>query len=244
MVKLSKDLEISLTSIFSVDDTAEISLVDANKYRITWKLYAVLNDASDETLNKITFNQNVSYQKIIHFIKNYIDNAIWYDVPGNRMMATHFASSENVFIITPTLTLPALTACLFAKLNSLCKDGIFVSDVIIKDLTSDISYEYNDDDAEVPVILPTQEEFMGSLSIYTAPWWLRDDLLTYDNCAIDEDELAKIKDTLIQYDEKVKQDFKDIENEVSNALNMTDEAEIIEIDFKSQNSDGWKPKIV
>ena len=73
--------------------------------------------------------------------------------------------------------------------NSISLDNIIVDSIKVTDTDTNITYDYEDTDGEIPDFLPYQDEFMGERSIYELPWWERNDISTYDNFALDDEEL-------------------------------------------------------
>ena len=148
--------------------------------------------------------------------------------------------------MTPEVNITYLTNCLFAKFNSICKPNITVSNIAVVDLETNITYDYEDEDGDIPDFLPYQDEFMGELSIYDKVWWERDDISTYDNYAMDLEELEVIRDTLAKQKHLMDADFIMIEEEVRNQMTQAGfipEGEVVEVDFKAKQKK-WKPKFV
>ena len=52
-------------------------------------MYASYSDDNDR-LEELSIKQNISYQKIEHLIRNYINNSIWYDVMIIQVIDAHF----------------------------------------------------------------------------------------------------------------------------------------------------------
>ena len=87
---------------------------------------------------------------------------------------------------------------------------------------------------------------MGPLSIYDAPWWEREDISTYDNFALDEQELVSIRKNLDDKKDVLNADFEMIESEVKHQMSnagMIEAGEVVEVDFKRKQKK-WKPKLV
>ena len=87
---------------------------------------------------------------------------------------------------------------------------------------------------------------MGDLSIYDTVWWERDDISTYDNYALDEQELILIRKNLAEQKDVLDADFNMIEQEVRSQMSQAGfipEGEVVEVDFKLKQKK-WKPKLV
>lgn len=242
-VKLTKTLPVQLTSFTQNSSGDEIDYIQSNDYQMKWKL-STLND-DNISLEELTYNQNVSLQKIEHFVRNYLNNSLWFEKDGTNMANIHLSSTENMLLVTPVLNFTCLGLCLYAKLNSLCKPGIVVTDLYLNDLMADQSFEYADLDGELPESLPNQDEFMGDLSVWDTVWWCRDDLSTYDNMAVDTDEQERVRKEILVAEEAILSDFDYIEDQVRQLLTPENEAEIIEINFAElKEKMKWKPKLV
>ena len=242
-VKLSKTSNVGICCVSHDPESNEISYIQTSNYEIMWKSSAIGEEISIEELS---YNQNVTLHKIDHFLTNYLDNSVWFEADGIEMSNKALASTENMLIITPTLNFTILGLCLFAKLNSLCKPGIIVTDLSISEKSANQVFEYTDLDAELPESLPNQAEFMGEFSIWENPWWLRDDVTTYDNRTINEEELLRIRENLKEAHDNISSDFEMIEEQVREMFNDAAPAEIIEVDFDklSKEKHTWKPKLV
>lgn len=243
-VKLKSESEVNIISVFGIDDGLEIEAIKSNRYIIKFGMYATLDDTDD--LQGLSVDQNISYQRIQHFLKYYLHDSLWYDKYAVRTLESHFASTDNVFVVTPEVNITYLTNCLFAKFNSICKPNITVSNIAVVDLETQITYDYEDEDGDIPDFLPFQDEFMGALSIYDKVWWERDDISTYDNYAMDIEEQAEIREQLAQQKHLMDADFIMIEEEVRNQMTQAGfipEGEVVEVDFKAKQKK-WKPKFV
>ena len=242
-VKISKKTPIHLCTVSQSVEGAEIEYLQPGNFDIEWKASAI---GAEMDLDELAFNQNVTTHKIEHFLQNYVDNSVWFEKDGLEMADRHLSATENMLIITPTLNFTILGLCLFAKLNALCKPGIVVTDLSICDLSTNQTFEYCDLDADLPEILPNQDEFMGDLTVWAEPWWMRDDVTTYDHSVSTEEEMHKIRENIKDAEESVKSDFDQIEEMVSELLGQNSPAEIIEVDFSKISNDRqkWKPKLV
>jgi len=252
IVKLTCSKEISVTTIFG--SKKEIVAVQPNRFNISWSMFASLHPDSDA--DQLAIDQNISYQKIHHFLSYYVDNSLWYAPESMECMDNHFSSTDNALMVTPNTNISILSNSLFAKFNSISKPDIHISDLKIYDFATNMSYDYNDEEYIIPAALPQQKDFMGELSVYEQPWWERDDVSTYDNKALDEKELHDVRMKLLEAEDLLERDFRTIEEEVKAHLStpefaeLSDEeklktAELIKLDdIRKKKKKAWKPKLV
>lgn len=242
-IKLAKSMDFTVSCATQNHNGDEVEFLQSASYNICWKTSAV---GPELDLEELTFNQNVTVHKIEHFLQNYIDNSIWYEKDGIEMINRHFSASENMLIITPSLNFTILGLCLYAKLNTLCKDGILITDIVLKEKDSNTVFEYCDMDAEYPESLPAQEDFMGEFSIWENPWWMRDDVTSYDNFANSQEELDNIRTNIREAEDNITSDFEQIEDQVRDMLGTNSPAEVIEIDFEkiAKDKQKWKPTLI
>ena len=252
IVKLSCSKELSVVTIFGSEK--EIVAVQPNRFNINWSMFAELRSDSDP--DQLAIDQNISYQKIHHFLSYYVDNALWYAPESMLCIDTHFSATDNGLLITPDTNISMLCSTLFAKMNSISKPDIHICDVKIYDFLTNMSYDYNDEEYIIPAGLPEQKNFMGELSVHEQPWWERDDVSTYDNKALDEKELHDIRMKLLEAEDILERDFRTIEEEVKAHLStpefaeLSDEeklktAELIKLDdIRKKKKKAWKPKLV
>ena len=168
----------------------------------------------------------------------------------------HFSATDNALMVTPNTNISTLCHTLFSKFNSISKPDIHVSDIKMFDFATNMSYDYQDDAYIIPNSLPEQKDFMGELSVYEQPWWERDDVSTYDNRALNTEELTNIRQKLLESEDILQRDFKEIEEAVTMHLTdkdmseMTEEdvkktAELIQLDdIRKKKKKAWKPKLV
>ena len=152
-----------------------------------------------------------------------------------------------MFFITPDVNITYFTNCLFAKFNSICLENITVDSIQVLDTDTNITYDYEDTEGEVPEFLPYQEEFMGQLSIYDMPWWHWADISTYDNFALDKKELTEVRKQLEENKDMLDADVLTIEEEVRSQMNqagLVSDGEVIDIEDFKRKRKTWTPKIV
>ena len=74
---------------------------------------------------------------------------------------------------------------------------------------------------------------MGERSIYELPWWERNDISTYDNFALDDEELKSVRKQLEDQQHLLDRDFQTIEDEVRSQMAQTgliDNGEVIDLE--------------
>ena len=244
-VCLTNSMPCNMIAVVSENDldSKEIQFLEMFSFNVSWTMFA--NIDNDISINELSIRQNIGYQKIEHFLRHYCNNALWYEVKDIPTINSHFTVTQNSLCVTPGVNLMYLANVLFAKLNSICDECIIISKLQLQDLSSGITYTVEDNEGEIPAVLPTQEEFMGELSIYDDPWWCRDDVSTYDSKAQDKEELAEIKENIEKSKEILEADFKQIETEVRSYMTDQKSAEVIEVDFEQgKDKKVWKPKII
>lgn len=245
-VKLKSDMLVNTIAVFGDPESKEVVALKPNKYKVSWSMYASMDEDIDD-IEKLSVNQNISYQRINHLLKYYVNDCIWYDMNSVRCVEAHFTSTDNVFFITPDINITYFTNCLFAKFNSICLENITVDSIQVLDTDTNITYDYEDTEGEVPEFLPYQEEFMGPLSIYDMPWWHRADISTYDNFALDKKELTEVRKQLEENKDMLDADFLTIEEEVRSQMNqagLVSDGEVIDIEDFKRKRKTWTPKIV
>jgi len=245
---LTNTLPLTLIAVVGDDSdpqSKEITFIESFSFDLSWTMYAALLD-SDISVQELSIRQNQAYQKIVHLCSNYINNAIWYDANDMKVVDNNFSSSQNVLLITPANNVMYLASCLFAKFNSICDEHIFVNKIELLETATGIKYTITDDDGLLPDVLPQQVDFMGPLSVYEKPWWERSDVSTYDNRALDEEELKLIREKLEESKELLEEDFKQIDKDVETYMTTTPEevAEVIDLESRKKKNKKWTPKIV
>ncbi|MDA7807313.1 hypothetical protein N8955_01115 [bacterium] len=247
-IHLKSDNDINLIAVTEQPGTDEIDALDHYKFTVAYTMH--VSQDNDKTLEQLSLAQNISYQKINHFMTQYVDNSIWYDEIGQNMVDMHFSTAKNLLLVTPHINVTYLGNCLFRKLNALCKENVHVDGISIKDWSTNLTYSYRTDSPEeMKSILPSDEDWMGEFSMFETPWWDRDSISAYDYSCRDAEDLANIKTVLEEEGCVEVNDFKLIEDEVIRQMRHTNKAmfgdeevkgEIIEVDFKAKS----KPKKV
>ena len=244
---LTNTVPITVIAVVGNDqdkDSKEITFVESFGFNLSWSMYATFD--GEVSPEELSVKQNIAYQKIMHLCNNYINNSLWYDKNDINVIDAHFSSSQNVLMITPANNVMYLTNCLFAKFNSICDEQIIVNKIDLQEIATGVTYTVEEDTGLMPEVLPTQEEFMGPLSVYDKPWWERSDVSTYDNVALDEEEKERIQEKLHESKELLEEDFKQIEKDVQTYMSTSPEevAEVIDLESRKPKSKKWTPKIV
>lgn len=244
-IHLKSDNDINLIAVTEQPGTDEIEALDHFKFTVAYTMY--VSQDNDKSLEELSLSQNISYQKINHFLTQYVDNSIWYDEIGQNMIDMHFSTTKNLLLVTPHINVTYLGNCLFRKLNALCKDHVHIDGISIRDWATNLTYSYRTDAPEdIGNILPSNEDWMGEHSMYETPWWDRDSISAYDYSCRDAEDLKEIKSVLEEEGVDLGNDFKLIEEEVIRQMNRSNtkamfgdqepKGEVIEIDFKSKSS--------
>jgi len=238
-IHLKTDKEIHLIGMLNVPNESEIESLEQFRFTIAYTMF--VSQDNNESIEELSIAQNISYQKINHFLSFYVDHAMWYDVNGQDMIDKHFTLCRNLLLITPIINVTYLGNCLFKKFNTLCKPNVYVDGVSILDHSTGLSYVYRTDEPDAEIeILPDSKEWPGKFSIYDTPWWERDSISAYDYSCNSQEELDNIK-FQIEEGEIEHEDWKIIEEEVmkqlSNDPNFNQEkGKVIKFDFKKANN--------
>lgn len=225
--------------MLNVPNESDIESLEQFRFTIAYTMF--VSQDNNESIEELSIAQNISYQKINHFLSYYVDHAMWYDVNGQDMIDKHLTQCRNLLLITPIVNVTYLGNCLFKKFNTLCKPNVYVDGVSILDHGTGLSYVYRTDEPDAEIeILPNSKEWPGKFSIYDTPWWERDSISAYDYSCNSQEELDNIK-FQIEEGEIEHEDWKIIEEEVmkqlSNDPNFNQEkGKVIKFDFKKANN--------
>jgi hypothetical protein len=225
--------------MLNVPNESDIESLEQFRFTIAYTMF--VSQDNNESIEELSIAQNISYQKINHFLSYYVDHAMWYDVNGQDMIDKHLTQCRNLLLITPIVNVTYLGNCLFKKFNTLCKPNVYVDGVSILDHSTGLSYVYRTDEPDAEIeILPDSKEWPGEFSIYDTPWWERDSISAYDYSCKSQEELDNIK-FQIEEGEIEHEDWKIIEDEVikqlSNDPNFNQEnGKVIKFDFKKANN--------
>lgn len=239
-IHLKADKDIDLIAVVNTPDSTEIEALEHFRFTVSFTMY--VSQENNESIEDLSIAQNISYQKINHFLSYYVDHSLWYDKAGQDTIDKHFASTKNLLLITPLINPTYLGNCLFKKFNTLCKDNVWVDGLSIKDHSTDLTYTYRTDNPTEDIdILPTKD-WPGEFSIYDLPWWFRDSISAYDYSCNSQEELDAIR--LQIEDIAIEEDFQLIEEEVVKQMGKDpnfkqEQGKVIQYDFKN-----GKPKKV
>ena len=239
-IHLKTDKDIHLVGVLNVPNESEIEALEQFRFTISYTMF--VSQENKESIEELSIAQNISYQKINHFLTYYVDHSMWYDKDGQNMVDKHFTQSKNLLLVTPIVNVTYLGNCLFKKFNALCKPNVYVDGVSIKDHSTGLSYIYRTDEPEADIeILPNPSEWPGEFSIYDKPWWERDSISAYDYACQSQEEVDMIKAQIEENEVEMDQDFQIIEEEVikqlSNDPNFKEEkGKVIKFDFKKANN--------
>lgn len=235
----------------------ENHLLDTRTFKLKYTLLTTVSE--DEHDITAQMGQNISLTKINFFIEHYLNNSIAIDVDDRKKFFPLFVEFENNYLVLPDMTESTLMETLHAKLNSLCKPCSRIEQIHLFDSLNDVNYTfYISEDDEYN--LPDHPDWIGELSFWPDPWWRRDDLSTYDNCAESREELEKWRTALVESenDHPAVCAFKDIEEAVKGSFQEALEAaglvpkvergQLIEVDFVNTTTpprrEKWTPRII
>lgn len=233
------------------------NILDPRVFTLKFNLITEV-EANSELLDA-QLGQNVSLAKITYFVDNFLNNSLAVDVDEKDKMYAAFSEFSNNFITLPDFTESTLLETLHAKFNAICKQNTRVEVVHLLDLDSEINFtlfsnELND------YQLPTQDEWMGTLSIWSQPWWHRSDASTYDNAAESPEELAVWRQNAAVSETGYHTVFDDIESTITKTFNEAmqdagviprpERGQLIEVDFMNSQTtstakkERWKPTLI
>lgn len=175
------------------------------------------------TKEQLMEQQNVSYMMVSFFINEYIHNSCIYSITDKRLVDTFMPEFDNPLIVLPQLSETILLTTIHAKLNSLITDCSIVENLELVDIADDLSYNYFNDTHEYPD-LPAVKDWLGDFSFWSVPWYFRKDFSTFDNFALDQEELDKWnveqKDLLAQMEQAYVDILTDITEEYNRSVNV------------------------
>lgn len=217
--RLKTARKIGLLGVFHIPDSSDVDNISYNEFTIGWSMFT--QKPEDSSTFDVSVDQNISYQKISHWLETCVDQSFWYCPDSQDCVNTHFASANNYLFITPEVTINSLANVVMAKLNTLCKENVFVDSVTIVDHHTGIEYEHeNIEFDKVLSMLPVAKDFVGEFSIYEYPWWCRDTISSYDMNANSMEEAMSIRADLDSRFEKINEDFDRIEKEIYNQMEL------------------------
>ena len=122
-IHLKTDKEIHLIGMLNVPNESEVESLEQFRFTVAYTMF--VSQDNNESIEELSIAQNISYQKINHFLSYYVDHAMWYDVNGQDMIDKHFTLCRNLLLITPIINVTYLGNCLFKKFNTLCKPNVY-----------------------------------------------------------------------------------------------------------------------
>lgn len=221
--------------------------LDCAHYELSFTLITEITDRAQLDQQKI--KQNISFTKLLTLIEAVVDQSLVIDAEAQTFQ--DIAVFNNNVIVLPEATEAMLTMALHNKFNTVVDPDTYVDCVRLKNTTDGVSYEYVHTDKDHSD-MPTIAEWLGELSYWESPWWLRPDISTLDRCAQSQEEHDKWQRTRAEagIDELNSRAFTDIENEITvmftkdqpESLREKD-GEVIEVDFLNKNhrTDRKKP---
>jgi len=234
---LEKTLKLRLIALSSTQD------LNILNYDFKFTLLTVMESESSSDLEKAQQTQNISYNTIITFLTDLVDNSII--VVGNKASDMDAISGfTNNLIVVPDLSELSLIATLHSKLNAITAEATTVDKITLRDVDSDLSYEYIllDDHYDE---LPSAEEWSNELSYWPGCWWNRVDITTSDRIAENKKEHTKWLKIKKEHniDEINKQWLHSIEQAF--ACTSLGEGQVIEVDFEANEpKPAWRPVFV
>ena len=115
-IHLKTDKDIHLVGVLNVPNESEIEALEQFRFTISYTMF--VSQENKESIEELSIAQNISYQKINHFLTYYVDHAMWYDKDGQNMVDKHFTQSKNLLLVTPSVNVAYLGNCLFKKFNA------------------------------------------------------------------------------------------------------------------------------
>jgi len=227
---LTKTISVNLIWLSAKDQT-----IKSHDYDITYSLRT--RTPENVSYEKAYIWQNISFSTINTFLYDQLYQSIVYDDQSKSDAERFMSSYDNNYIFLPTLSEAVLLHALHCKLNTICHPHSNIETLSIKLKEEQLSYNCINDDLEYPE-LPSIKEWLGELSIWDTPWWMRKDFSTFDNVALNQEE----KDQWANDEKKqemmarMSDPIKEIETKVSSQLSIStkDKGELIEIDFKDK----------
>lgn len=162
----------------------------------TWKLKSevIYDDDSELDDDTYDFNVEVAFSKIKFWFDNVVDNSLMLNRDNTWAQRAFLdqdgkQSVDNQLVILPNEPTDAtLAEVLQSKMNALSGNSVSFG---LVELTSD-------DDSGLNVVftgvgefnLPDMEEWVGTPSFFTKPWWARDDASTIDVLPTEDADLS------------------------------------------------------
>lgn len=222
----------------AVHQDGEALWLEPLEFGITWEM--VNNADSSVTAEEYERTQNQSINKLIFFINNYLENAIWCTPESMIDLLMLIADGEkNSLMLTPQIIGGQLCCALFSKFNSIVDDMVHVVSVKLHDKQNDFSYNYNSFDVDTPE-LPSDTSWIGDHVLHSDPWWYRGDCSTGEIVADTSENLQDIAKEKAFIDKLLMSSFEEIDEMFREPRDHS--AEVIDINRAAEKK--WKPETV
>lgn len=237
---------------FTVEKTVPISLVllrgqslSAFHYELGFTILTNATSTSDKDIEDAHLYQNINFSKILVFIEGALHQSVVFDQSAADFIFGAFAQLDNNLMVLPQVTEEVMLAAIHCKLNSIVSHGTYIDKVSLRNIDTDLTYQYILYDNEPYLELPSKSEWLTKLSYWPDCWWNRPDTNTMDRNAADQQELdewQELKETH-NLDELYMAPFNEVESQYIDAVSKKD-GEVIDVDFSSENSKKWSPVVV
>ena len=213
-------------------------LLEPKTIEIKFSLRTENDDPDDIVQSQI--NHNISYAKIRLFLESVLPNTMICSSGDLEECLQLSAELENNLMVLPDCGESIVAAALHHKLNAICKDMTYMDEIVLYEPEQDITYRYLLTDDELDISLPSGG-WLGELSFWDDPWWERDDVLTFDNCARSKKELKTFAEQKVVHEYNSRETFVNLEAEIAKMFEPEDDiepmaepakdADIIRVDF-------------
>lgn len=253
---------------FNLEKTVPIKLmlfngptgrIEVKNFKVSFSMVTLM-DASDSDTVAAQFNQNVSFSKVLYFLSDIFDESILFENNHKDDIFKYLSTYDNNLVVLPDLSEGTIVTALHRKLNSISHETTRVQHVKLCDTDLDLTYKYTctTEADELSDGLPDITEWMGEFSYWEEPWWSRNDQLTWDHAAANEQEWTEHKGRDLNGDEfNPTEMFDEIEAQltiifeealIDAGLAEKKEGQLIEVDFAQKNSaapdEKWKPTVI
>jgi hypothetical protein len=225
----------------TVIDT-DMKQIRSHTYEIKYGLKTEAQEGED--YNTAYIHQNMSFQIANAFLWDQLHQSIIYDFEGKELAEKNFCEFDNNFMFLPNISEATLVSALHCKLNAIIHENSIVDVISIKDTVDDLDYNFVNTDFDYPMLMDIKD-WLGELSFWDKPWWYRRDFSTFDNIALDQEELDTWKETKKEESNlRMQKAITDIEESVREQMTQAttdDKGILIEVDFSKKAP---KPKLV
>lgn len=149
------------------------------------------------------FHLNLTLIKIDFFFRNIVDNSVMLSSSNSWASDTFFKDGkpviDNNIISCPSEPSDDHLAMLFqSKMTSLSKEYVVFGGIkLTSDNSRGLSFTFVGDGANT---LPDIVEWVGEVSYFEEPWWMRDDASTYDIIPTEDADLTQKPDFAFDLD--------------------------------------------